>query len=327
MLKMRDNAGWGPYLKLVQQILGYLGDIKRANMMDPVAANVAKDMYRAVIKLMSILTHDFPDFVAANHIELCKITDPALPQVLNLILIATPEAMGKLPDPMEPSVNLDSLPELAETATSSNDQSQYLRQAGLFELLDGCLERGPSEDAVAQITHAISRPDGETRTLGGVPVRVDLNLVYAVTSHIGAFAVKRASTQGHSNTPFVAGSSDIKTLSMLVMETPVEARYYLLSSMINQLRFANAHTVYFQQALLEIFGHDMSDPDEDVIREQILRIFFERIMSIWAHPWGLVHTIGDLARSDKFNFFALPFIKSDPMISDRFAAVLPRPRH
>lgn len=314
MLKMRDNAGWGPYLKLVKKLLEYLGDIKTANMMDPVAANVAKDMYRAVTKLMSILTHDFPDFVAANHIELCKITDPALPQVLNLILIATPEAMGKLPDPLEPSVNLESLTDQGHTSASSEDQSQYLRQAGLLELLDGCLERGPSEDAIAQITHAISKPDGKTRTLGGVPVRVDLDLVYAVTSHIGAFAVKRANTQGHGNTAFAAGSSDIKTLSMLVMETPIEARYYLLSSMINQLRFANAYTLYFQQALMEIFGHDMSDPDEDVVREQILRILFERIMSIWAHPWGLVLTIADLARSEKFNFFGLPFIKSDPMV-------------
>jgi CCR4-NOT transcription complex subunit 1 len=314
VLKMRDNAGWGAYLLLVKKLLEYLDELKRYNMMDPVPANVAKDMYRAVIKLMSILTHDFPDFVAANHIELCKITDPGLPQVVNLILVAAPEAMGKLPDPMEPGVNLESLPELGQTTAGSNDQSHYLRHAGLLDLLDGCLERGPSEDAIAQITHAISKPDGKTTALGGVPVKVDLDLVYAVTSHIGAFAVKRASAQGHSNTPFEAGSSDIKTLSMLVMETPIEARYYLLSSIINQLRFANAHTLYFQQALVEIFGHDVSDPDEDVIREQILRILFERVMCVWAHPWGLVLTIGDLARSDKFNFFDLPFIKSDPMV-------------
>jgi CCR4-NOT transcription complex subunit 1 len=102
---------------------------------------------------------------------------------------------------------------------------------------------------------------------------------------------------------------------MLILESGAEARNYILSSMVNQLRYANSFTYYFSQALLDIFGHDLEDPEESEIREQIVRIFLERLIGFWAQPWGLVVTIVELLRNERINFFELPWIKSSPQVS------------
>jgi CCR4-NOT transcription complex subunit 1 len=222
-----------------------------------------------------------------------------------------------MPDPLDSSLNIGAMAEIHEIPVTLDDPAGYLREAGLLELLNQALERGPTEDAIAQITHAINKPDDEARTttFGFVPINANLKLIYGITSYIGGFAASRAASQGRHSNPFVSGSSDIKTLSMLIHESNPDALYFLLSSMINQLRYANAYTYYFSQALVEIFGHDPTDPEESEIREQVVRIFLERLVGFWAQPWGLIVTIAALARSDKVMFFDLPPIKTSPLVS------------
>jgi len=112
---------------------------------------------------------------------------------------------------------------------------------------------------------------------------------------------------------------------MLATELSPEARYYLLSSIVNELRYANGRTHYFSQALLEVFGHDMSDPEETDLRQQIVRILLERVMGYWPHPWGLMITVLELLKNDKYSFFDLPFIKSAPEVRQLFEEKLIKP--
>lgn len=310
LLRMRDNAGWGAYTKLLKQVLGYFGD--QYKLLD--GSRFTKDLYLVVLKLLGVLSHDFADYIAANYIELCESIPPHCGQLLNIVLVATPESVAKMPDPLEVGLTIEAMTEIHDIPAVSDDSSAYLREAGLLDLLHQTLERGPTEDAIAQITHAINKPDGETTTFGFVPVKASVKLIYAVTTYIGKFAAARAAAQGHNNNPFVSGSSDIKTLFMLILESGAEARHYILTSMINQLRYANSLTYYFSQALLDIFGHDLEDPEESEIREQMVRIFLERLVALWAQPWGLLVTIVELLRDERINFFELPWIKSNPLV-------------
>ncbi|KAH8903484.1 Not1-domain-containing protein [Coniochaeta sp. PMI_546] len=318
LLRMHDKAGWAAYTKLLKHLLGYFGD--QSKSMD--GSPFAKDIYRVILKLFGVLSHDFPDYVTANYIQLCQSIPPYCAQLLNLVLVATPESVAKMPDPLDVGLIVEAMTEVHDTPTTLDDPSGYLREAGLLHLLNQALEHGPTEDAIAQITHAINKPDGETTTFGFVPVKANVKLIYAVTTYIGGFAAARAASQGRNSNPFVSGASDIKTLFMLILESGAEARHYILSSMINQLRYANSFTYYFSQALIEIFGHDLEDPEESEIREQIVRIFLERLIGFWAQPWGLVVTVVELLRNERINFFELPWIKSSPQVRDRFAQVL-----
>lgn len=307
LLRMRDNAGWAPYTKLLRQALGYFGD--QYKLLD--GSRFTKDLYLVVLKLLGVLSHDFADYIAANHVELCQSIPPHCAQLVNIVLVATPESVAKMPDPLEVGLSLDAMTEVHDVPAAFDDASAYLREAGLLDLLNQTLEHGPTEDAIAQITHAINKPDGETTTLAFVPVKANLRLIYAVTTYIGRFAAGRAP----GSNPFVPGSSDVKTLFMLILESGAEARHYMLTSMVNQLRYANSVTYYFSQALLDIFGHDLEDPEESEIREQMVRIFLERLVALWAQPWGLLVTIVELLRSERINFFELPWIKSNPLVS------------
>jgi CCR4-NOT transcription complex subunit 1 len=58
----------------------------------------------------------------------------------------------------------------------------------------------------------------------------------------------------------------------------------------------------------------MSDPEETEIREQIVRILLERIVGFWPHPWGVMVTTLELLKNEKYNFFELQFIKSEPEV-------------
>jgi CCR4-NOT transcription complex subunit 1 len=85
--------------------------------------------------------------------------------------------------------------------------------------------------------------------------------------------------------------------------------------MVNQLRYPNAHTDFFSQTILYIFGKDINDPEETEIRQEITRILLERLAGFWPTPWGLMCTIIELVKNEKYMFFDLPFIKSTPDVS------------
>ncbi|KAL2021273.1 hypothetical protein VTK56DRAFT_7352 [Thermocarpiscus australiensis] len=317
LLRLPNETGWPPFTKLLTEFLSYLGD-----MLKPFNVSaMAKGMYHGVLKLLAILHHDFPEYLAATHVQLCQSLPPHATQLINLILSASPPSFSKLADPFQPGLKVDRIPDMKEAPASSYDAAGLLRSIGLFDILEQMLQNGPSEDGIAQINHAISKADGEASTFGYVPVTVSRQVIDAVVAQFAAFAVNRAASKSDAAI-FVPGASDVKTLHMLVTEVSPEARYYLLSSMVNELRFPNAATNYFSHAILEVFGHDMSDPEETDIRQQIVRILLERLVGYWPQPWGLMITTLELLKNDKYHFFELPFIKATPEVAERFAAIL-----
>ncbi|KAK4145258.1 CCR4-Not complex component, Not1-domain-containing protein [Dichotomopilus funicola] len=317
ILRLHDEAGWAPFTKLLTQFFVHLGELLK-----PLSVStLAKGMYHGALRLLSVLHHDFPEYLAANHVELCQSLPPHVTQLVNFILTATPAAFDKQTDPTQPGLKTDRIPEMREPAPTMFDSASLLREIGLLDILEHALQSGPSEDAIAQINHAINKVEQEESSFGYVPMAVNRRVVDAVIAQFAHFAVSRSSAK--SETPiFVSGASDAKTLHMLVTEVSPEARYYLLNSMVNELRFPNASTNYFSHALVELFGQDMSDPEETDIRQQITRILLERVIGYWPQPWGLMVTTLELLKNESFHFFDLPFIKSSPEVAQRFAELL-----
>ncbi|TPX18086.1 uncharacterized protein E0L32_011856 [Thyridium curvatum] len=317
LLQLPSNAGWAPFTKILCQLLDYVGEqLKQVDL-----TNVAKDIYRATLKLLIVLQHDFPQYLAASHTRLCESIPSHCTQFLNMVLYASPMPNSKMPDPLQPGLRIDRMEESRDPPSVAEDANAVLAQAGLLNILDQALQSGPSEDAIAHITHAIQRAGVGFTGFGNVPYTVNLPLIDALILHVGSFAVARAQKGGPV---FVAGASDISTLSMILHELSSEARYFFITGMINQLRYVNAHTNFFSQALMEIFGHDMADPEEMEIREQICRVLLERAMGLWPQPWGLLVTIIELVKNEKYMLFDLPFIKAAPELAERFGAIVQR---
>jgi CCR4-NOT transcription complex subunit 1 len=305
VLRLPAESGWEPYSHIVEALLLYLGELLKPLHISP----LTREIYHGALKFLFVLQHDYPEFVAANHAKLYANIPSHCVQLNNLILNAHP-AQTKMPDPMQPGLKVDRIDDIREPPYSTNDVESPLRQSGLFDVLDQALRSGPSEDAVAHIAHEIQRKKGRHTGAGFVPVNVDLKLIDSLVIYVGMFSVARAEQKGGPT--YVQASPDAALLSMLVHELRPEARYYLINGVVNQLRYTNSHTHYFSQALLELFGSDNNDQEESDIRQQITRILLGRLISNWPSPWGLINTIVELVKNDKYMFFDLPFIKSAP---------------
>ncbi|KAL1896498.1 CCR4-NOT core subunit cdc39 [Sporothrix stenoceras] len=332
LLRVAGNEGWGLFTKILKQFLSYTSELLK--MPEGPQMQMARLMSRAALKLLLIIYHDHPDYLAANHVELCQSLSPYLVQPLNIVLFASPSSIPKPPDPTMPGLRLDQMDEASTVPDGRYQPKPLLESMGLTALLDRALESGPSEEVVAHVKYAMSsRTDakssssssngsiGTNTTWHRVPISTSVSVVDAVVAYIGSHVAARVSSGGPV---FSAGGPDVATLSMILHELSAEGRYYLICSIVNQLRFPSAHTNFFALALLDIFGHDMSDPEETDIRQQICRVLFERIVNYWPQPWGLLAVIAELVKNEKFFFFELPFIKIAPDVSERFAAVANR---
>jgi CCR4-NOT transcription complex subunit 1 len=303
LLSAPDYTGWQPFSKLVCQLLNCLSEqLKAFNV-----SQVAKEMYRATLKLLVILQHDFPDFVAAHFLDLCSSIPLHCTQLLNAVLSASPQhAYIKSSDKSE-RIEMKVYPGLIEQA------KETLSDAGLLGAMDKVLQSGPSEDIMAQVVHAMTQKNANDTTFGHIPVSANPHVINAMVIYVGHHAAEQLSKDGESIN-VTGNEAGVTALSVLIHEVPPEARYYLLSSMVNQLRYPMQLTDFFSQTILCIFGKNMNDPEDTEIRQEITRIFLERLIGFWPQPWGLMYTVVELLKNEKYTFFELPFVKSIPEV-------------
>ncbi|KAI0420779.1 Not1-domain-containing protein [Xylaria grammica] len=302
LLALEGKSGWGPYTMILQSLLRNVSE----HMKIIEIADAVKEYYRATVKLMATLSHDYADYVSANASQLCSSIAPHLRQLRNFVLHCSPRL----------DAGEDTVSQASEADTSTRPLG--LREAGLVHVLEQLMQVGPTEDAIAHLTHAINKRTGNETIFGQVPLAVDPKLIDDIAEYIGNYAVSRSRQAGPL---FAHGSVDIATLSLLVHELSPEGRYHLVGSIIDRLRYPGPLTEYFTHVILDLFGQDMNDPEETDIRQQIVRILLERLAGYWPQPWGLVTVILELTKDQKYMFFDQPFIKADRDIAEQFLAI------
>ncbi|EEP82491.1 conserved hypothetical protein [Uncinocarpus reesii 1704] len=312
MLTMEDQSGWESFCEIVQVMISYIGEqLKPGNV-----SFVAKDLYKGVLRILLILHHDFPEFVAENHFRFCTVIPAHCSQLRNLVLSAYPSSFQKLPDPFRDGLRVDRLDEIRQAPKISGDIIAPLQNANVKNAVDNALKNiSATDSAVQQICDAIYNPSINSTGLYFAPVSVDVVLLEALVLYIGQSAVSSPSSKEGSIPPSVL-------LEKLVEVFNPEARYYFLSSIANQLRYPNSHTYYFSNMMLELFGSNQSEQGGTDIREQIIRVLLERLIVHRPHPWGLIITLQELLQNGTYPFFRLPFIQAAPEIGRLFEALL-----
>jgi CCR4-NOT transcription complex subunit 1 len=308
LMEIPDDAGWEPYSKIMDTLMFYLGELLKPQAV----STVTQTAYQGVVKLLVVLQHDYPAFLAANHSKLCANIPSHCIYLHNLILNANPSSSSKRADMLEPGLKVDRLDDIRDPPENKDDVEAPLRSTGLIDVLEQALRDGPGEDAVAVIAHEIQKKRSRDTGYGYLPITVDLKLIESIVIYIGMHAIARGTQKGGPS--YIQGASDVVLFSMLAHELHPEARYYLLTSIVDQLRFPNSHTHYFSQVILDIWGIDPNDPEETDIRQQITRVLLGRLIGHWPQPWGLILTCVELVKNNKYNFFDLPFIKAAPEV-------------
>lgn len=295
-----EGEGWDAYTTLVKQLLEFVGEFLKAVEL----SDTSSKLYESTVKFLVMLEHDYPRYVAANSVKLLASIPPHCTQLINIVLVAS--TITKMPDPFSSGLNVDNS---EHPPYELENCSEYLRSIGLLDIINSALENGPSEDAVAHMAHAITRTEGKTG-FGHQPVHATLATIDAITTYIGNRWMCATAPERH----FDPAAPNVAILSMLVHELGPEPRHYLLLSMVNHLRAPNTDVEFFGKLILHIFGQGPPDPEEMEIREQITRVLLERLIGFWPHPWGLLTTVVELVKNEKYMFFEMPFIKSTPQV-------------
>ncbi|KAJ5095511.1 hypothetical protein NUU61_004867 [Penicillium alfredii] len=318
MLNMPERAGWAPYCEIMQALLSYMGEqLKAANI-----SYVAKDLYKGVLRILLILHHDFPEFVAENHFHFCNVIPAHCAQLRNLVLSAYPSSFHKLPDPFREGLKVERIEEMREIPKIAGDVVAPLQRVGIKDVVDGVLQHdNVSEAAIQQVCDAVINSEIQDTGLFYAPINVHVVLVNALVLYIGQKAVAEHTPKSNTRSAFENSTHTI-LLEKLAQTMRPEARYYLLSAMANQLRYPNSHTYFFSFAILRLFGVDYSEQDDSDIRQQIIRVLLERLIVHRPHPWGLIITLQELLQNRSYSFFRLPFIQAAPEIGRLFDALL-----
>lgn len=297
------SKGCDPFASIMEAALSYIGQYLKPSAITP----LAKDLYRGILRIVLVLHHDFPEFLAENHFRLCNAIPHHCTQLHNLVLSAYPSSFLELPNPFVVGLKLDRLQEMRHAPRIVSDFTTVLQQANIKEVIDASLRSSDvSNNTVAQILNAAHKSPGRDTT-------INAPLLHALVLYIGQSAIAAAGQKGGQ--AFTSDSPQALLMTKLSKELDPEACYYFCSSMAHQLRYPNSHTHYFAYALLHIYSADLEDQDEPGIRQQICRILLERLHVIKPHPWGLVITMLELIKNSDYAFFQLPFIKSSPQVS------------
>jgi len=112
-------------------------------------------------------------------------------------------------------------------------------------------------------------------------------------------------------------SPSLDIFAYLAHELDYEGRYLFLGAIANQLRYPNAHTHTFSCVMLYLFA----DTGDEVVREQIARVLFERIIAHRPQPWGLRITFMELIRNRNYEFWNHSFVRCAPEVEQLIQTV------
>jgi len=295
--------GWAPFTKIMEAAISYICQLLKPSAISPLAI----DLYRGILRIILVLHHDFPEFLAENHFRLCNSIPHHCTQIHNLVLSAYPSSFPELPNPFVMGLKVDRLEEMRKEPRIVGDYVSTLVRANVKGVVDASLKRGNiSGDELVRLTDAAYVSTGHG-------LAVNSSLLHALVLHVGQTAINSAGQKGGPT--FTSDSPQACLLTKLAKELHPEARYHFLSAMAHQLRYPNSHTQYFSYALLHIFGTDLADQQESDVQYQITRVLLERLHVIKPHPWGLVITMLELIKNQDYTFFQLPFIKASPAVS------------
>ena len=291
-------------------MLSYVGELLKPANLSP----VAKELHRGVLRILLVLHHDFPEFLADNHFRLCNTVPSHCTQLRNLVLSAYPSSILELPDPFANGLKVDRLDDIRRSPTVNVDVTELLRHDNVKEVVDDALESASiSPETVEPIVAAVSGGPAIDSEMESPRPNVDA-VLHALVIYLGQSAIA-APPNGFNGSPsFSPESPQIVLMGQLAKELAPEARYHYLSAIANQLRYPNSHTHFFSFALLQLFGTDPNDQAESDVRQQVTRILLERLIVHRPHPWGLIITLLELLKNPVYMFMELPFIKAAPEV-------------
>lgn len=298
LLLLKDQKGWNVAHQLLVDLLLFLEpSLRKVNL-----SSAVKKLYEGTLRVLLLLLHDFPSFLAGYHLSLCNVIPENCVQLRNVVLSAVPKGMT-LPDPFTPNLKIDSLPEISQSPPVLSNILGPLES--LRADLDAFLKDRQRSEFVASLLPRLYKA-GTTE--------VDAPRVNALVLYVGIHGINRLqNSQVHQT---LAHTPELEILQKL-MELNDHGRYISLNAIANQLRYPSSHTHYFSCVMLFLFG----EAKNSAVKEQVTRVLLERLILHRPHPWGLLITFIELIKNQRYQFWSYPFTRCATEIEKVFESV------
>lgn len=325
MLEYKDQASvtkeqrWDSYAKLIETLLNYTGQL-----MKPTGETImAQNFYRGVMRVLLVIHHDYPEFLAEHHFRFCNSIPIHCTQLRNLIVSAYPSHINDMPDPFSPGLKVDLINDSKYSPTIRADIEQSLIDAEIKDTIDTLLKAPePKLEDVEKICDATYYAENKPAGFELVPTSSNPVLIHAIVIYIGEAALaSQGAGQGSKASEFDPTAPAVQVLDSLAKQLRPEARFHFISAIANQLRWPNAHTHYFSCALIHLFGPPNNDPQVLDVQQTITRVLLERLLVHRPHPWGLIITLLEILKNRTYAFWDLPFVKAAPEVERLFNAL------
>ena len=267
-----------------------------------------KKYYDGALRVILMLVHDFPTFLAAYHLSFCNIIPENCVQLRNLILSAIPKGIP-LHDPISRNFKIDQLPEITQSPLILSNVVGPL--VSFKNELDGYLRNQQPADFLSNMIGTHLRKEGKSE--------LDAPKVNSLVLYVGMQGLARiqndqlASGGGLS----LGRSPEMEVFQKLVELDDYAGRYICLNAIANQLRYPSSHTHYFSCVMLYLFN----ETNDEGVKEQITRVLLERLITQRPHPWGLLITFIELIKNQKYSFWSHSFTRCATEIEKVFENV------
>lgn len=296
LLLFLDQKAWHIAHQLLIDLFLFLEPyLRRVDLTQPI-----KKLYEGTLRVLLVLLHDFPAFLAGYQLSFCNVIPENCVQLRNIILSASPKGMTT-PDPFTPNLKIDLLPETSQSPLILSNILGPIEHIKTH--VDAYLTEGQRRNFLSGLLSAVC-----------IEGTNDVNAcrVNSLVVYVGAHALTRLQSSQIS----LSRTPDIELFQKL-MEFDDRGRYICLNAIANQLRYPSSHTHYFSCVILYLFSESKSV----AVKEQVTRVLLERLIVNRPHPWGLLITFIELIKNQRYGFWNYPFTRCATEIEKVFESV------
>ncbi|GJN93365.1 hypothetical protein Rhopal_006418-T1 [Rhodotorula paludigena] len=273
--------GYSAFLRQLVSLLRFLRPhLIRGQLSAPIRL-----LYVGTVRILLVLLHDHPDFLAQAAGALVDVIPPQAVQLTNLVLSSFASG-DSLPDPLTPGLNLETLPGAQRTPPSLIDYAAALKVSGVSIVLEQYLAAKEPASFPYMVLSCIERAPTQDQ-----PKEVSQPLVNALVMRLCVAALQQQKARGQSG--FNAESESYLLFAELVHKADPELRYFLVCAAVNNLRAVSSHTAWFAAALTTLSG----EAEDDAAREAILRVTVERSAAARPTPFGVTYLLSRLLQT------------------------------
>jgi CCR4-NOT transcription complex subunit 1 len=305
LLSVPHQEGWADYHRCVMWLLRFVAPFINSSL--PELSPASRNLYKATLRTLLVLMHDFPGFLVEFYHTLSTAIPVQCVQLRNIILAAFPAVDAPLPDWYK---RLDELiPEMQSFPRVRQDHLNALNTGNIRNAIDNYIHTGnPSGQAIVnELKNRIAvqkrLPDGTTTTVW------NHTLLHATIFYLGTSAVHRH-YMASGVVEFDPKDPALPLLVSLAYSFDPEGQYLMLSVIADQLRYPSAHTLFFASLMLYLF----KVTTDSALPERIARVLLERVIVARPHPWGLVVTFVELLENPAYGFWDQSFVRADDEI-------------